>query len=643
MKFLRILLLTLTTFLLLSNIGNASENRLLAQQRDTFQKAKIALEKNKISHFMALKKQLKDYPLKSYLDYLYLRKNISNVSESTISTFLKNNGSSFYSQKLRTVWLYHLAEAKKWSSFLDYYQPPQTTSLQCHKLSALINTGHYQDASTEIASLWMVNKSQHRSCDSVFKYWAKKGFPTNDMRWQRIELALKNTKFNLAHYLAKPLNEQYQAKQWISHWQNMQRDPLSELQRIGAGKMLPHSSNKQLERELIHYGIGRLARKSTDKAFDVWQNIAKRYTFTTQQRHQIHATIGQRAALNRQDRALEFYGAATNEPWRVRAALWQQNWPVAEKAIRSLDNEQQQINRWQYWLGRSLAKQGKKKQANEIFQSLVHDRDYYSFLAADLLGQDYRMNNNPINADPAELKQFSQRDAVRRLREFHTLNMSLQARQQAYYLKQRLPNKDLQLLATLTHQWNWHNQTISLLGKAQYWDDLPLRFPVVYDDLMIKASQQYRIDSSWLLGVARQESAFNSRARSHAGALGLMQLMPATGRSTAKLVGSPLRQLTDLYNPATNITLGSAYLRKVYDEHQQNPVLATASYNAGPHRVARWLPKKSLPADIWIENIPFNETRKYTSNVLSYAAIFDYQRQKKILPISKRMPLVRAK
>ena len=201
----------------------------------------------------------------------------------------------------------------------------------------------------------------------------------------------------------------------------------------------------------------------------------------------------------------------------------------------------------------------------------------------------------------------------------------------------------MQLLATLTHQWNWHNQTIALLGKAQYWDDLSLRFPVVYDDLMIKASQQYRIDSSWLLGVARQESAFNSRARSHAGALGLMQLMPATGRSTAKLVGSPLRQLTDLYNPATNITLGSAYLRKVYDEHQQNPVLATASYNAGPHRVARWLPKKSLPADIWIENIPFNETRKYTSNVLSYAAIFDYQRQKKILPISKRMPLVRAK
>ena len=122
-----------------------------------------------------------------------------------------------------------------------------------------------------------------------------------------------------------------------------------------------------------------------------------------------------------------------------------------------------------------------------------------------------------------------------------------------------------------------------------------------------------------------------------------MQLMPATGRLTAKHIGRTLKQLSELYNPATNIELGSAYLRKVYDEHQQSPVLATASYNAGPHRVTRWLPKKNLPADIWIENIPFNETRKYTSNVLSYAAIFDYQRQKTILPISKRMPVVQAK
>jgi soluble lytic murein transglycosylase len=122
-----------------------------------------------------------------------------------------------------------------------------------------------------------------------------------------------------------------------------------------------------------------------------------------------------------------------------------------------------------------------------------------------------------------------------------------------------------------------------------------------------------------------------------------MQLMPATGKSIANRIKQPLKNLDELINPARNIQLGSAYLRHVYDNNQENPVLATASYNAGPHRIARWLPKQTLPADIWIENIPFNETRKYTSNVISYAAIFDYQRKRTITPLSKRMPAIKPK
>jgi soluble lytic murein transglycosylase len=120
-----------------------------------------------------------------------------------------------------------------------------------------------------------------------------------------------------------------------------------------------------------------------------------------------------------------------------------------------------------------------------------------------------------------------------------------------------------------------------------------------------------------------------------------MQLMPATAKLIAKVIGKPLKSKSELTKPERNIELGSAYLKRVYVQHQQNPVLATASYNAGPHRVKRWLPESSMPADVWIENIPFNETRKYTMNVLSYTAIFDYQRKQTIKPISDKMPIVK--
>ncbi|MDT8371811.1 MAG: transglycosylase SLT domain-containing protein, partial [Gammaproteobacteria bacterium] len=310
------------------------------------------------------------------------------------------------------------------------------------------------------------------------------------------------------------------------------------------------------------------------------------------------------------------------------------------KAILNLDSQEQKTPVWQYWLGRSQAELGDKTTATQTYQGLIMDRDYYAFLAADKLGLSYQMNHNPIVVTAAELEEFRQRPEVLRLHEFYALNMNLEARREAYQQRQNYTSRQLQLLATLTHQWGWHNQSIALLGTAQYWDALDIRFPVVYDTAILKASKKQGVDPSWLFGIARQESAFNPEARSRVGATGLMQLMPETGKLIAKLINRPLKNTSELLNPDRNIELGSAYLRRVYDQHQQNPVLATASYNAGPHRVSNWLPNKTIDADIWIENIPFTETRRYTRNVLSYAAIFDYQRKQTIKPMIERMPKV---
>jgi len=636
-------LLLLFISLLLPSISIAETSDKLTKQRTTFQLAKKALQTNQIAQFTKLNEQLNDYPLQPYLNYLFLRHKLEHTDAKTIAQFLYDNQGTFYAERLRRSWLSRLAREKKWGLFLTHYVESSSVSQQCFRQQALLETGEIHAALAEIPSLWLVPKSQHKTCDPVFKYWQQQGHLTTDLRMQRILLALEASQFSLAKYLAKGLENTHDVKKLISTWQQAHNSPRSLLKTLSATNNHFLSQDTANSRTIILHAIARLSRKSTEQAFDTWQAIQASYHFSEQNKLTIQRTIANRAALNREDRTLEYFANIPNEPWRVRAALWQQNWQSTHDAILSLNIDEQQQPRWQYWLARSQAKLGQLQAATETYQTLIMKRDFYGFLAADQLQQPYQMNHNPIRYEPAELESFSQRPAVARLKEFYAINMNLEARRQAYALKLRLSPKELQLLATLTHQWGWHNQTIALLGKAKYWDALNLRFPIVYDTAILQAGRTNGMDPSWLFGIARQESAFNPKARSHVGATGLMQLMPKTGELIARLINKPLKSQSELLNPDRNIQLGSAYLRRMYNKNQQNPVLATASYNAGPHRVARWLPKQTLPADIWIENIPYKETRRYTKSVLSYAAIFDYQRKQTVKPLSDRMPAVQAK
>jgi len=629
-------------------LSNAASNSILEQQRATFQQAQNALNKHDYNQYNRLKHQLGDYPLQDYLEYRFLRLKLSQLKPDTLEQFLHTNKDDvFYTAHLRNYWLDHLAQKQQWALYLQQYQTPQIPARQCTRLKALIMTGQHRQALSDIPEMWLVGKSQHQNCDYAFQYWENQGKLTNKLRWQRLELALQNQQFSLANYLAKSVKETTAAQQLVGRWQQMLKNPLGQLRLLPVNSQANPQFQKldidAMEKALVQYGLSRLSRKSTDQAFYQWQRLASHYHFSRQQEHDISANIANRAALNRQDNTLTFFGDLPNEHWRVRAALWQQDWPAVKQAIKSLSLAEQSTTRWQYWLARSHAAQGNQRAADTIYHKLMLERDYYGFLAADKLGKQYQMNHQSLAFKPSQLDQFAKRRDIAHLYEFYIQNMATSAHRQAYHLRQTLPKNELEMLAKLTHQWGWHNQTIALLGKAESWNDLNLRFPVVYEQKMIHAGRTTKLDPSWLLGVARQESAFNPSARSPVGARGLMQLMPETGKSIARQIKQPLKDLAELVNPGRNIQLGSAYLRHVYDTNQQNPVLATASYNAGPHRIAHWLPKQKLPADIWIENIPFNETRKYTGNVISYAAIFDFQRQRKITPLSERMPAIQPK
>jgi soluble lytic murein transglycosylase len=190
-------------------------------------------------------------------------------------------------------------------------------------------------------------------------------------------------------------------------------------------------------------------------------------------------------------------------------------------------------------------------------------------------------------------------------------------------LTRDLDDAALMAAAYVADVLGWHDQAIFTLARTGYWDDLTLRFPLRYRDLVEEQAWQTGLGEDWIFAVLRQESVFAADVRSRAGALGLMQLMPATARQVAREL-TPARGgpgSAEILKPELNITLGSTYLAWMRDRFG-HAALATAAYNAGPHRVARWLPEHCTEADLWIISIPFNETRGYVERVLAYRIIY---------------------
>lgn len=209
--------------------------------------------------------------------------------------------------------------------------------------------------------------------------------------------------------------------------------------------------------------------------------------------------------------------------------------------------------------------------------------------------------------------------------ELEALGRDLDLRREWYHLTRDMQREDLKAAAVIAQRRGWPDRAIFTLARSNYWDDLELRFPLLHRDIVHDQALSTGLDEAWIYAILRQESAFNPTAVSHAGAMGLMQLMPATARQVAKTLGRPRPSRNDLYDPRLNITLGSAYLAQMQQRYGGSPMLAAAAYNAGPGNVDKWLPEKQIDADVWVATIPFRETRGYVRRVLAYRLIYDYR------------------
>ena len=624
----------------------ATEPDPYVEERRVFQQAEAALKRGHLRTYRRLLHRIEDYPLAPYLEYERLRRWMRRVSDSEIRAFLARHGDLPIADRLRARWLKRLARQGRWGVFLENYRPVGGTTLRCLKARALFETGRTREAMVLAGQLWQVGRSQPRACDPVFQRWAEHGGRTREAVWARIRLAMNNGRTALARYLAKSLPPEDQ--RWVRRWIRMRRAPAEALHHHEYRQDLP------LAREIVRYGVKRLARRDPQAAYDFWSGVRELHRAKDGEAAvaEVDRYIALRAAYRGLPQALGWL-AAIPEPdarvrdWRVRAALAQQDWDAALAWIEALPPDERDSERWRYWRARILeARAGRlpalEAAARREFARLSGERDYYGFLAADRLGRPYPIRSDRLVFNDEELAAIARRPGIVRARELYRLGRLADARREWNAAIADLDERGLRMAAVLASRWGWHDRAILTVARSDHFDDLDLRFPLVYREQVLAQARQLRIDPAWVYGVIRQESVYMTDARSHAGALGLMQVMPSTGRLTARLINTRLRSSRELLDVDKNIRIGAAYLQRMRDTFGGNLVAATAAYNAGPQRVRQWLPERPLDADLWVETLPYSETRHYVQRVMAYTVIFDHRLDGRVDPLRRRMPPVSA-
>jgi soluble lytic murein transglycosylase len=456
----------------------------------------------------------------------------------------------------------------------------------------------------------------------VFDYLRGAGLLDEQLYRQRFELAVAERQFSLARYLARSLDEQYldEANAWIA----AQTTPDEFLRSVDINGA---------DRRQLMYAIEQLTYSDAELASAHWRRLRAKMRLSSLQAAGISRHIALWLARQHRPQAFDSLRALPSEAvdievrrWLVRSALRQHSFKDAIVTIEEMPEDERQTEEWQYWLAISGKEEGEDEDAREILATLAEERSYYGFLAADELGSDYAWAHAALIEDRESLGRLAQYPSIVRARELFYVGLESRGRSEWDDAVSTLQPEEKTQAALLAHDWGWHSSAIATLASIEDYDDLEVRYPLPFREQFEEHSETAQIPYSWAYGVARSESLFMTDIRSIAGAVGLMQLMPETGRRTASEMKLPYGGVTTLTDPDSNIQLGTFYLGKMLRRFGDNPILATAAYNAGPVRVEKWLPEADrLDARIWIESIPFNETRGYVRRVLFTDTIFHWR------------------
>ena len=597
----------------------------LAPQRAAFKNAEYLLKAGQLENYNAAKKELQNYPLYPYLLLEEIDADFDRniLPKNKVYQFFKDYP-GFLSDRLRTRWLRLLAQREAWDLYVKDYQPQQDVGLQCNALYAQYKNEKHEKILNEAKPLWLNATVQPQECNPLFNAWMKTSYFNSQYVWDRIHLALE----------ANQLETIKRLKSLLSAKDQMQIDALFKVQQnpslvTDIATTKPHHS---FQKEIARFGVKKLMNQDHNQGIAAWKQIQSHLTFSPAEIAAVDRYIAIDLALSQDPAAPRWlqsipkqYEDQSLREWRIRYALSQQNWGQVLQDIETLPPEESHLPGWQYWRARALIALNRTSEAMPYLHQLSTSRHYYGLLACDQEKLPYPITSVAI-APPREIfNQVRHNPGIARAIELYVLDRYPEARLEWEYATNTFNEQQLQAAAFIAQQLHWYDRAIFTAAKTKQQGNLDLRFPLAYSGSIIKAAKKNQLDPAWILAIARQESAFIYDARSHANALGIMQIRPGTAKEIARKTGTAFNNENDLLKTDLNIQLGTAYLKQMLQNLDNNPILATAAYNAGPARVAKWLPDKSMPADIWIETIPYRETRNYVQNVLTYVMIYQHQ------------------
>jgi len=636
----------LTSIALLCTLSVTSLSLAKAQPRDTTQADEVVLDMAQAfkqrdrKRLGQLLPQLKGHALEPWGAYWELTARLDEASPREIQDVLARYGGSYQEDRLRADWLAQLGRNRDWTAFnREYalYRMGDDRSLRCYALLAE-QMASGTDNTAQVKELWLPLRDAEEGCASAAAQLIKVHAASSPMAWLRARLGMENDRLRVvtqAVDMVSPSSHAIVNNIYLNPGKYL-NDKLTAIQ--------PKT------RELVSLALIRQAYLDPAEAAIEVDKLRWKAQLTHEERSWIWGVIGKRAAQKLSNDAPGYFARGKSEhmhddhlAWMTRAALRAGRWSQVLEATAAMSNALRNEPTWVYWRARALLLQtsspNARAQALQLLESIASVRGFYEQLALEELGQRITAPQKPPALNTEEKEAARHNPGLNRA--LYAIRIGLRTdgvREWNYvtnlHVRGGLDDRALLAAADLACRNEVWDRCINTSDRTKSVMDFEQRFPMPFKSAVVARSQQIGLDPAYVYGLIRQESRFIMDAQSSVGASGLMQVMPATARWTAKKIGLVNFQANQINDRDTNIAIGTGYLKLVLDSFAGSMPMAAAAYNAGPSRPRTWRGQagsRTVEAAIWAENVPFSETRDYVKKVLSnttnYAALITGQPQ----------------
>jgi soluble lytic murein transglycosylase len=612
----------------------------LTLQQRTYLKTVSLYKSGKTAEAEVLAAGLKGYVLKPYLDYYDLYYNPASSRLSEVQRYIASSKNEGLISDLQAKYVRTLYKDGRYSDIPKIRKKPfRLLSLNCIMNSALYKSGSRGPATEFMRREYMKGGDMPSECSFLLQQSWKDGVISYRTDYSKLlkKFTVRRQEAVIGS-LAKKLNGTAYA---------------SSAKVVAYLYGHPEDVLKRLDKNVHDYknvAVGTIllvSRKNAEKALSLLSQVVKEFGLSPEQEEECNSYIIRHLMQQKRSEHMQWLDrnlVKLRHPDdliqnRVKFAIWQENWRDLDVWLKRLSPKEAKESKWTYWRAFALEKQGRAKEARDLYLKVLSERNFYSFMVSQKYSVPWPFLEQKVSISPLDEKKALEKWVeFARVKELLAVGDISNAGREWYHFIRRLSPDDVAKAGVLAYNRGWYDYSLKACIYGKAWNLLQLRFPMPMRDYYKKMSRETGVSESFLYAISRQESALNPGAVSPVGARGMMQLMPATASMVAKKYNIPYSSVSQLLDPETNIALGSHYLEHLLSGYDNNRVLAAVAYNAGPHRVEAWKSKDGVgkSVDVWVENIPFNETRNYVQNVLIFDAIYQKYMKKEPYFLTKK-------